>query len=196
MAQSIKNMLAAVLISISGFLFWTQALPAYELNSILKDSISVKQELLNARTEIVQKIENLKTERSTRYSEIQRLSLVVPKTKSLPEIISTIDAMFSQSGLALGDFVLSDSALKEGLRSINIGVSSVGTYENLTAILSVIEKNIRLFDINNLSISESSGATGGSELDFEMKGDIYWFSEPEDKSSTSTAPTGDSASGE
>src|SRR3989344_4317589 len=98
MALSIKNLMAAILISISGFLSFTRILPAYEFVSALRDYIDIKSDLLKDRTEIFNKINNIKAKNDSRFNELQRLSLVVPEKKNLPEIISTVEAIVSQTG--------------------------------------------------------------------------------------------------
>ena len=109
MAQSIKNLTAAILIAISAFLAWTEVLPAYGFTGILKSTIVEKQELLNLKSEVNTRIEQLNKERSTRYAELQRFSLVTPEIVSLPELVSTLESIFSKSGHLLSDFTVGRS---------------------------------------------------------------------------------------
>lgn len=193
MVQSIKNLIAAVLVAISGFLLWAQVLPKYELTSALKLTIIEKQELLSLRTDIARSVNDLNEEYSKRYAELQRLALVVPETKNISEVISMTEAMFSQTGNILGEFVVTNSsALDEALQKVFLDIASTGSYENMLNLLSAIESNIRLFDITSLSISEDAESTTG-ELDFNIKGDIYWLDQTEIGSSETNVSAGSGA---
>lgn len=193
MAQSIKNLIASLMISISGFLFWTQVLPVYQFTSQLKSVISERRELFISRTEIMKKIEDLNSERGARYSEIQRLALFIPETKSLPEIISMIESMMSQSGNALGEFSFGDTSTPEVLKVIALDIGSIGTYDSLLNLLGIIERNIRLFDVTFISISENPESIGGNLLNFQLKGHIYWLKQADAQSIVPESSSADGA---
>lgn len=191
MVQSIKNIIAAILIAISGFLFWTNIYPAYQLTSQLKTKISERELILVSKTEIIKSIEDIKDDYESRYSEMQRLLLVVPDKKSLPEIISTLEAVFFQTGNFIGDLTVADD-FKEGetLRNIGLVISSTGNYDSVINLLSIVEKNIRLFDITGISISEDQNAAVEGQLNIQLNGNVYWLGMIEDgpPASSKTAP--------
>ncbi|OGN01404.1 MAG: hypothetical protein A3B91_03560 [Candidatus Yanofskybacteria bacterium RIFCSPHIGHO2_02_FULL_41_29] len=180
MVQSIKNLIAATLVAISGFLLWTQILPIYELTSSLKPKITERLEFLKTRIELTAKIESLKKERDNRHAEFQRLAIVVPETKSLPELISMLEKMFSQTGNILSGFTIGEVTNEKSLKNIFLDISSSGSYESVLNILNAIENSLRLFDITFLSISEDSGPSNNNRLDFQIKGYIYWLSKEDD----------------
>src|SRR3989344_5383805 len=98
MALAIKNLIATILIAVSAFIFWTNILPKYEGVSALRPVIEEKKSLLASRIEIVEKLKNLQKEYENRYNELQRLALVAPRNKSIPEFISTIEDISSKTG--------------------------------------------------------------------------------------------------
>jgi len=177
MVQSIKNLIAATLIAISGFLCWTEVLPVYDLTSGLKDLIAEKEIVLSARAEIAQKIKQLNEEYGSRYAELQRLALLLPKTKSLPEIISMVEAMFSQTGNVIGEYLMSDaSQAGSNLKTVTLTLSSEGTYGSFINLLNIIENNIRLLDVTSLDISENLESAGSDpRLNLQIKGNTYWL---------------------
>lgn len=180
MAQSIKNITAAILIAISAFLAWTEIAPAYGFTELLKTTINERQELLNLKSEVKERIEELNKERAIRYAELQRFSLVAPENTSLPELISTLESIFSKSGHLLSEFIISKgsaaSLKNSGFGLISIEASSRGTYKGFIQVLDYLEKNIRLFDVKEVNLSENfSGGIG--QLGLEIKGDVYWIKE-------------------
>jgi len=180
MAQSIKNLTAAILIAISAFLAWTEILPAYGFTGILKSTIVEKQELLNLKSEVSTRIEELNKERGIRYAELQRFSFVAPEILGLPELVSTLESIFSKSGHLLSDFTIGKSNQTDikngGLGFINIEANSRGSYEGFIQVLDYLEKNIRLFDIKEISVGEDvSGAA--DQLSLTIRGNVYWIKE-------------------
>ncbi len=180
MAQSIKNLTAAILIAISSFLAWTEIVPAYGFAGLLKSTIMEKQELLDLKSEVNTRIEQLNKERGIRYAELQRFSLVAPEIVSLPELVSTLESIFSKSGHLLSDFTIGKSSevnLKNGgFGVINVETNSKGTYEGFIQVLDYLEKNIRLFDVKEVSIGEDLSGVA-NQLSLKIRGNVYWIKE-------------------
>lgn len=178
MAQSIKNLTATILIAISAFLAWTEILPAYGFTGILKSTIAEKQELLNLKSEVNARIEQLNKERGIRYAELQRFSVVAPENTSLPELVSTLESIFSKSGHLLYEFTLgksNEASLKdEGFGIVNIEANSRGTYEGFIQVLDYLEKNIRIFDVKEISIGEDFSGVA-NQLSLKLRGNVYWI---------------------
>lgn len=180
MAQSIKNLTAAILIALSSFLTWTEILPTYGFTGILKNTIVEKQDLLNLKSEVNTRIEQLNKERSTRYSELQRFSLVAPETVSLPELVSNLESIFSKSGHLLSDFTVGksnqDQSKTGGFGTVNVEANSRGTYNGFIQVLDYLEKNIRLFDVKEISIGEDVSGVA-DQLSLNIRGNVYWIKE-------------------
>lgn len=180
MVQSIKNLTAAILVAISIFLAWTEIVPAYEFTGLLKSTTTERQELLDLKSEVADRIEQLNGERGVRYAELQRFSLVAPEQTSFPELVSTLESIFSQSGHLLFEFTVGKSneanSDDSGFGLVNVETNSRGTYEGFIQVLDYLENNIRLFDVQEINIGEDlSGGT--NQLTLKMKGDVYWLKE-------------------
>lgn len=178
MVQSIKNLTASVLIAISAFLAWTEILPAYGFTGLLKNTIMERRELLDLKSEVAGRIEQLNKERGIRYAELQRFSLVAPENTSLSELVSTLESIFSKSGHLLFEFTVGKSnetnLNDSGFGLVNVEANSRGTYEGFVQVLDYLEKNIRLFDVKEINVGEDlSGAAG--QLTLKIKGDVYWI---------------------
>lgn len=183
MTRSIKNLMAAVLIAVSGYLAWTQVLPAYYIISYLRERIEEKSNILTSRVEIIEQIKKLRQESEAKYSELQRLALVVPEKRDFPEIITAVENIYSRSGFILEELVIGDVKEPGQLGKISLKTGASGTYNQFFNFLNYLEKNIRLLDINKLEVGlprETGGViTGGDskdpELVFEIEGQFYWL---------------------
>jgi hypothetical protein len=179
MVRSIKNIIAAILISVSAFLSWTNILPKYDYYSALKITIESRQALLKSREGIFEKVSDLQKEYQQKYAELQRMGLVIPEKKNLPEMISTIDSIFSNSGLNPGGLTIGGGKGGQGSLTDNVifDIVTESTYESLINLLTHIEKNIRLIDVSSLTISVKIGDTpeGSIPLSVQLKGSAYYL---------------------
>lgn len=180
MTHSIKNLIATVFIAISGYLAWTQVWPAYSVTSFLKIKVEEKANLLVSRTEILNQIEKLREESGEKYTELQRLALVVPEKRGIPEVITAVESIYSRSGFILSELGPGDSPGGGQLANIGLKTSAQGTYNQFLAFLNYFEKNIRLFDIDKLDvglprISGEEEQTDNPKLSFTIEGKFYWL---------------------
>ena len=180
MVRSIKNLIAALLISISAYLAWTIILPKYEYSKALKLVIEEKLVLLESRNEVVKKIEGSLDEYQEKYSGLQRLALVVPEKKALPELISTLEDIYSKTGNVLGELNIGTGTTgsEQKANIVSFGINLETNYESLISFLGYIERNIRLIDMNSISISIKPGEEVGNQsaiLSVVIKTNTYYL---------------------
>ena len=203
MVKSIKNLIAAILVSISASIFWTNILPKYDLSSTLKDIIAEKEVTLDKRNQIAKSLIDLQDNYKKRYTEFQRLALVVPEKKSLPELVSTFESISSATGVSLGEVRISGGPSKpeDAINSIGFETDIEAPYDSLFSFLTHLENNIRLIDVISLTItSQKAGSTatqtnpgGAGSLGVQIKARTYYLKPlNEIKMLPSAAPSVDS----
>lgn len=179
MVRSIKNLIASFLIAVSSFLFWTQVLPVYTFTADLKTVIQEKSDLLSSRAEIIKRIEELTKERDDKYSSLQRLALVLPDKKSIPEIISASDKMFANSGNLLNGMTIGSADVlgDKLLNKISLEFNAQGSYLSLISLMNYLERNIRLTDVISFSAQTQSDLADEDQslLSFQITADVYWI---------------------
>lgn len=200
MVGSIKNLIAAILVSISGFLFWTNVLPEYDHISGLKLVVEERVALLESRNQIVQRFVELRSEYERRYGELQRLAFVVPEKKNLPGMITTVDAISSKIGTTLGELTIGSEGSSPGQASniLSLKINIQSPYESFLNFLGHIEKNLRLIDVNSLTITSkdtsgqvSNPSGGPSLLGIQVEAKAYYLKPPSETRTTSqSVPTG------
>ena len=196
MTRSIKNLIAAVLIAVSGYFSWVEILPSYPVITLLKEQIEAKNTLLVSRGEIIKQIDKLRKDSNAKYAELQRLALVTPEKRGLPEIITAVENIYSRSGFILTELGLGDGQKSGQINKIGFKATAKGTYDKFLSFLGYFEKNIRLFDVNKVEVglprnAEAEGEINDPELGFTIDGQFYWL-EPEG-SGTGTGGGGNSA---
>lgn len=175
MVQSIKNIMAAILISVSVYLVWTIILPKYDYTSALKIETEKQSNVLAKRQDIFQRITDLQNTYQQRYAEFQRLALVVPADKSLPEFVSTIENMASKTGVLINELKIESGTGKGVFNIINFEINTDASYDAISNFLSLIEQNIRLMDVNVISIGNAPGDTSTSFLTFQIRAKTYYL---------------------
>jgi len=179
MARSIKNLIAAVLISISCFLVWTRVLSAYTLTSFLEQRIEERSMVLATRNEIYEKIEKIRAESSAKYSELQRLAIVIPEEKNFPGLISAMESIYSKSGISLPELNINEAKSTDQLGKISIEVRNEGTYSQFLNLLRNIEKNTRIIELHDIAIGLTSDSKTAGLIDpvlsIVIKGEAYWI---------------------
>lgn len=175
MIQSIKNIIAAIIISISVYLIWTAILPKYDHATALNKEVEKHSSVLAKRQDIFKKIVDLQEAYQQRYAEFKRLSLVVPSEKSLPEFVSTIENIALKSGIILRELKIEDGSGQNVFNIIDFEINTNASYEAILNLLSLLEQNIRLMDVSFISIDNTLGDISARFLTFQLKARTYYL---------------------
>jgi len=114
-------------------------------------------ELSLAELDLSNKKESLLILSSVDESKIRRLERVIPKTPEEPELLVQMEELATESAVALSS--ISFQTDESGGRVV-LNETVTGTYENLKRYLKNLENNLRLLDVETISLS--SGGDSGS----------------------------------
>jgi len=129
-----------------------------ELNAVKKEYAKQSQSLEMAK-QIINQYKNL-------ANVSQMLSLTLPKSEEIYNVITQLNKISQNSGLLLQNISIQPSSQTSSTTSTNkieslmskpqivtITLNLVGTYESFKTWLEAIETNIRLMDITNINFS-------------------------------------------
>jgi len=174
-----RTYVGASLVAIAGILFWVLIMPLYDKIIDQREAITLREELIASRTEVIDTVANLTKEFKIKSTEIERFKSIVPTLKSGPELVSSIQAMAIQNGLQLTNISLagavSDNTSANPYQEQNISLSLSGSYPAFKSFLMAIERNIRLIDIVSISASPTDGKS--SLINFSIKGLAYYLNQ-------------------
>jgi len=110
-----------------------------------------------------------------RADDINKFSAIVPSRKSVPELVSSIQALASQNGLQLTGLSLGSDASRTKdsyeVQSIDLGLS--GYYPSFKSFLNALESNLRVIDITTI---DANPATENSPIiSFRIKANAYYL---------------------
>ena len=157
--------------------FWIFGMPAWDRSSLLKDAIAEREDILSAREEVLKKIEDLNEQYRNRANDVARISSIVPGTKGVAELVSTIEAITQQTGIQLTEITMGGDNKKqqEELQIISIELGLTGSYLSLTLFLDLIEKNLRMIDVFEINISRTAASETQTALNFRVKANAYYL---------------------
>lgn len=172
-----KNYLGVGLIGLAIVAFWIFELPLWNRISLLKGAVAEREAILLSRKEILQKVQNLNKQYQERSSDVSKISSLVPSTKNIAELVSTIESISNQTGLQLIEITTGESASQQqDLQTTFLELGLTGSYASLIVFLDLLEKNIRLVDVFEMSISPASALEGQTILNFRVKANAYYLS--------------------
>ena len=151
-------------------------MPAWDRVSLLNEAIAEREGILSSREEILRRVDDLNKQYRERSSDVGKISSVVPNAKSAAELVSTIEATTQQTGLQLVEITMGESgSQQEELQTVFLELGLIGSYPSLTAFLDLLEKNIRLIDVFELSASQTSAPGAQIVLNFRIKANAYYL---------------------
>lgn len=176
---NLKNLGGAGIIALTGFLFFILVLPQFNKIQSFREAIKTREEVFAEKKDLIAGIASLKDQYSSRETEIKKLSVLIPKSQTVQEIISSIDSISQQAGLELrnlGTAVKDEDREAAGLkRIIVVEMLLAGQYPSFFSFVNLLEKNLRIFDVKEVTITSDVIAVGLPLLNFRVTAETYFI---------------------
>jgi len=160
------------MVALACFGFFVMVLPMYNDITQAREDLAIRRERLKERTELVNKVDQLNSEYQKYADQIKKLDKLIPEKKQADQIISSLQEIANQSGLNMTEIAVADST-KQGktsnYQSSLISLQLSGSYSQFNNFLKLIEQSLRLYDINDITMSASGGAQQKAALNFQVK---------------------------
>ena len=148
--------------------------------SYLRGQINLRRGTMDLEKEIIQKLNSINQVLDSQKSNVERLGQAIPTTEERPEIISMMEQLASQNGLNLKNIDITalteetrpvqtsknekSNLSSQTLRRLNINLSLAGNYSSLKSWLEAVEKNLRIVDVKDVSISVKESVSPSVEV--------------------------------
>ena len=114
------------------------------------------------------------------YADLQKnIALSFPTDPSTPSILNQINGIAVQSGITVKSINgrelainPSDSSFIGGKGTVRMNLTVSGSYEGFRAFLDKLESNVRIFDVNSISLDKSGN--NSDNFDFNLEVDAYY----------------------
>ena len=165
------------------------AYPLYENISTLQQQINVKQQEEEALKQRIENLKELEKNYQVAKEKSKMVELALPNEKQIPEILIQLENIAGENGMTFSEITpgtamkgtpgggaktptVSPSSSASGLyQEIPLTVKIAGSFSGLKNYLKSIEKNVRIFDINAISIEK---ATEGKVLNISLAITAYF----------------------
>ncbi len=163
-------------------LSWPNLTKVFDLNSQLNET---KKEYTN-QSQAVQLAKSVIEQYKNLNDVNQAVSLIMPKTDELYNVIVQLNKISESSGLSIQDLSLKEenssaTQKQQGLikpaKILTLNITLLGNYESFKTWLEAIETNMRLMDIKSISFSGttlSEKTTTSNFFTFKVSLDIYY----------------------
>ena len=120
-------------------------------------------------------------------AKFKEAATVIPDTKEIPSLLTSISNQGSGAGLDLPSFVPGAERAKDFYAEIPISLAVTGTYHNVGYFLDAVSKLPRIVNVDKVNLSGAKMTDGEMLLTAKLDLVTYKFIEPSD------APTGNQA---
>lgn len=169
------KLFTSIIISISIILFFILILPSIDKTKSLISAIREREIILRQQKEIISRIEKIGKEIEENKENVNKLDLLLPKKRTVPDLIASIEAIAGNSGVVLEELSFSEtSTLGEEFEKLVANLTLNGSYETFLKFLDSLEKNIRIADLIDFSVARKS-QTESQELNFRLRFNTYYL---------------------
>lgn len=110
--------------------------------------------------------------------KFREAALVMPDTKEIPSLLSSISGEGSRAGLDILTFVPGTEAVKDFYAEIPVALSVTGTYHNVGYFLDTVSKLPRIVNVSKVSMGSPKLTDGEMLVDARLDLVTYKFIEP------------------
>lgn len=172
-----KKIFGAILIAVALFFFWPAAIGTWQEVSALRATVSERQDLLKARTQILADTAAAYQQYTAKLSSQDGLKFaaLVPVKKDQAEILSALQDIAASSGVTLGELRVSDATGKEAgqFKTLSLTMDLTGSYRSLRTFLGDVEQYVRLLNVQTIQATTDPRSPG--QLKFTVKADTYFL---------------------
>ena len=156
-------------------------MPTYSDIQVLKDKQLANENLLNDQKDAINAVNKLSAQYQSLTNIQNSVAMVLPSREEVPSVVQQIQGIAGVSGMTITGLSLQYPPIKAVpkdslVKPVNIEritVKFTGDYRNLKSYLEGLETNIRLMDVNSISI-DGGGIPGKTALNYILIIDSYY----------------------
>ncbi len=165
---------AIILTLVAGFLFNQYLIgPTSKLNT---EIVQKEKELTELKKE--QEILDVLKNDTNLKLDAQKIAVAFPTEKQIPELITQLENIAIDSGLAFKSIKPVEETEKTAIsgtyQTLNLEVNILGKFENLKTYFNQIEKNVRLIEVTSLDLKKISEKTQDNTLNIILRLKTYY----------------------
>jgi type IV pilus assembly protein PilO len=160
--QKLAIFVASMLIPALLFFFLVYSPKNKEIAKMMKDNLYLNGEIQKVEA-IADKLDEHKAEKARVELQLKAASLLLPKQKEIPNLLTDISENGTSSGLEFVSFTPKPERNQQFYAIIPVAIQVTGSYHKIGTFLDKISKLNRIVSVNNISLSGAQ-KTGGEML--------------------------------
>lgn len=176
-------MVLGLVLIVASFMLYLQFIrPAYFDSQDIKSQQLGKSLFLREEQDAISRVQNLISSYGVQNRVREAISMALPAEEDVGGAIAQLYGLSKNSGLSFHSASISVAGLKAATEDgqptlqkpvgpINFVLRLSGTYDELKKFLEFLETNIRIFDVQNLSLGSlgtAAGGTGPQEFNYDL----------------------------
>lgn len=177
MSFSRKKLMGAGVAALGLILFFVLALPAWESIGTLRDNIAVQKETLDKKNNLVAKVDEFRKKTTEKQTDLNKLASILPQERKTEEVVVSLEDMAKTSGILIKTLktgVIKETGQNANFKTLQVEVSGSGRYSAIADFIKSLEKNLRVFDVQQLTILTDTSAIIPGSLNVEVKFYTYF----------------------
>ena len=143
--------LGAAAALLAGFYFAVWAPNQEKIKKLETEKASLQADVDKAE-KAAEKIEQHKVELAEAEKRFEEISIVLPKTKEIPALLTAISDHGTSAGLDFNAFTPGNETPKDFYAEIPISIQITGPYHNIGYFLDQVSKLERIVTVNNITL--------------------------------------------
>jgi len=168
---------AALIIPVALFYFLYFSPKAKEITTLQAGVTKQRAELAEIKAKAA-KLDEQKAMMAAVEEKFKEAALVIPDTKEIPSLLSSISSQGSGAGLDIISFVPGTGTDKEFYAEIPVTLSVGGTFHNVGYFLDTVSKLPRIVNVAKVSMGTPKLTDGEMLIDAKLDLVTYKFIEP------------------
>lgn len=151
--------------------------PRYDAIQEAKDNLAAKELAIAKKQKFVEKMTDLRKQIEARRDDLSKLENLLSSGKHAEEITVNIEAITQEAGVTIGEFRsgAGKSESGENFEILPIELTVSGPYAAIFNLVKLLERNLRIFDIQEVSINKKEGGVFTAPLLASLKMNTYYL---------------------
>lgn len=178
-----KKLMGSGLATLGFILFAFLVWPIFLGLGEIRATVESKQVAFDDRNGVIEKILSLKKTVASKKADIDQLATILPADKKTHEIVVNIEEIARQSGVDLRELKTAEILSKEGdkYKTLQVELNGTGFYKSILELFKSLEKNLRIFDVQEFTLALDSAGEATGLLNVELKFFAYYLTDLPDK---------------
>lgn len=167
-------LVASLIIPLALFFFLFYSPKSDEIKKLNKNNKYLRSEIQKVEA-IADKLDEHKAEKANVELQLKAASLLLPKMKEIPSLLTNISEQGTSSGLEFNSFVPKAERKEKFYAIIPVAIQVKGSYHNIGSFLDKISKLNRIVSVNNINLIKSGRSAGAMLLSANLELVTYRF---------------------